>query len=81
MLAIHLERDPPLGSPSHLAERIKRHEIPQENVNAKPFSARRDIMQEVAERIGAAVVRAIGRQFHAAVDIRGEDKTPCAACA
>jgi hypothetical protein len=34
------------------------------NVNAQPFSVRRDIMQEVAERIGAA----IGREFHAAVD-------------
>lgn len=77
MLAIHPERDPQPGSPSHLAGRITHREIAYVNVNALRFSIHLDIMQVVTGRLGAAIVR----QFHAADDIRAEDKTPCAACA
>jgi hypothetical protein len=44
------------------------------NVNAQPFSVRRDIMKEDAERIGTGAVRGFERGFHAAVEIPADDK-------
>jgi len=86
MFAVHLKRDPPVRSPSHLVERqslapvcLKHREIPREHVNAPPFSGRRDIMQKAAERVGITS-SAPSREFHAAVDIpaalRARDRLP-----
>ncbi|WP_213766091.1 hypothetical protein [Caballeronia sp. dw_19] len=53
---------------------MKHRAIPREHVNAQPFLGRRNIMQEVAERVGVTIAGTFRRELHAAVDTISQPK-------
>ncbi|MNN45809.1 hypothetical protein D3C81_1601600 [compost metagenome] len=81
MVAVKPERQVPVRLPVRAGRRqpfaLHRHHhgvVPAQDVDAQVGTAVGQGAEEIAQSVGQAVLRALGHEFHAAVDVPAEDK-------